>query len=315
MQSLISENTMKSIKRMKPTRVMIQAPEGLKTRIQDISKYLEGMGLETVISCDPCFGACDIADSLAISLGCDIILHIGHTDFGVKSRVPVIYEEFRLDADIEKPLKKNLNNINKYKSVGLVTSVQYVHLLDRMKIFLEKNNKKVLIPEQTKFEKRGQILGCRATQIKDIENDADCFLFLGSGLFHPLGLSLQTEKPVFRVDIDTGEFEDMQKRKQVLERVKAFNIMKAQDALNFGILVSSKPGQERAKVAVELKRKLEGIGKRVWILAMDMITPEKIMGMKLDVLVNTACPRMNEDGKLFGKPILNPEDVDSILQV
>ena len=64
--------------------------------------------------------------------------------------------------------------------------------------------------------------------------------------------------------------------------------------------------------AEDIKKKLESKGKKAWILAMDQVTPEKIMGMKFDVLVNCACPRMNEDTKLFKKPILNPEDVDKL---
>ena len=45
---------------------------------------------------------------------------------------------------------------------------------------------------------------------------------------------------------------------------------------------------------------------------MYLIIPEKLLGLNLDILVNCACPRMNEDFKLFKKPILNPEDIESL---
>ena len=66
------------------------------------------------------------------------------------------------------------------------------------------------------------------------------------------------------------------------------------------------------KTAQKIKKSLENRGKRAYILIMDQITPEKIMGMKLDALINTACPRLSDDYKMFGKIILNPEDVSKL---
>ena len=78
------------IKMLGANRVLLQVPEGLKTKVQEISKELEG--LEVLISTEPCYGACDVRDHEAKQLGCDVVLHIGHSDFGVKTEVPVILE-------------------------------------------------------------------------------------------------------------------------------------------------------------------------------------------------------------------------------
>ncbi|MBU0530634.1 MAG: diphthamide synthesis protein, partial [Nanoarchaeota archaeon] len=76
--------------------------------------------------------------------------------------------------------------------------------------------------------------------------------------------------------------------------------------------LTTKPGQMILTKAEEIKKKLEEKGKRAYILVMNQITPEKILGIDVDVLINCACPRMDEDFALFKKPILNPEDVDKI---
>ena len=77
----------------------------------------------------------------------------------------------------------------------------------------------------------------------------------------------------------------------------------------FGILISSKPGQLQLRTAERVKERLEREGKKAYLLVLDEIRPEKLMGLKLDCLVNCACPRLTEDIESFGKIILGPEDL------
>ena len=60
--------------------VFVQAPEGLKTSLLGIGVELRKAGIEAVLSCEPCFGACDLRDIEAKRIGCDLLLHIGHAD-------------------------------------------------------------------------------------------------------------------------------------------------------------------------------------------------------------------------------------------
>ncbi|MCK4714410.1 MAG: diphthamide synthesis protein, partial [Candidatus Aenigmarchaeota archaeon] len=98
-KSMLSENILKKLKSLKAKKVFVQIPEGLKTRALEISGFLDKEGFETVTCVEPCFGACDLRDSEAKRLGCDALLHIGHTDFGLKTALPVVYEEWQLDFD------------------------------------------------------------------------------------------------------------------------------------------------------------------------------------------------------------------------
>lgn len=79
---------------MKAKRVFVQFPEGIRHKMPEIAKHLEKEGFEIVICTEPCYGACDIREEEAARLKCDALLHIGHEDFGIKSKLPVVYWEY-----------------------------------------------------------------------------------------------------------------------------------------------------------------------------------------------------------------------------
>ena len=83
----------REIKKRGAHRILLQVPEGLKMQVQGFAQELEKRGISVVVSNDPCYGACDIRDHEAKQLGCDLLLHVGHADFGLKTEVPVVYED------------------------------------------------------------------------------------------------------------------------------------------------------------------------------------------------------------------------------
>ena len=76
--------------------------------------------------------------------------------------------------------------------------------------------------------------------------------------------------------------------------------------------MSSKQGQFRLDKAREIKKLIESRGKKAYIFIMDEIEDEKLLGLRVDAFVNTACLRIT-DGK-FSKPIINAEDVKEVLE-
>ncbi len=121
----ISESSIEKLKELGARRVMIQAPEGLKMSLITFSKQLEKEGFEVLVSVEPCFGACDIRDMEAKALGCDALLHIGHTDFGVKPALPVVYEPFRIEYDPTKLLQRRMIEFKKYKKICIIKTIQF----------------------------------------------------------------------------------------------------------------------------------------------------------------------------------------------
>ena len=296
------QEVIKKLKALRSRRIFIQFPEGLKLKIQEIVETLEKEGFECIICLEKTFGACDIRAEEAKRLGCDTILHIGHTGLGINTDIPVIYWEYFLDVDPIPTLEKEFGKLEKYERIGLVTSVQFVKVLEKVKAYLEKRGKKVLVSENLSYP--GQILGCKLEAATALESEVDCFLCISAGKFYSLGLALQTERPVLSLDLEKGYIEELEKMKDKIRKIEAWNKSQLENAKRVGILISWKIGQ--LKLPLELKRKLERVGKVVYLLAMDEISPQKLEGLKLDALINCACPRIGTDDlEMYKIPLIN----------
>lgn len=290
-------------------RVLIQVPEGLKKNFLEIAKEFERRGFVPILSADACYGACDTADAEAKKLGCAKIVHYGHSDFGVKTEVPVEYREYRIGYDPTKTLQKFSELFKKFDAIGLITTVQYLDSLAAAKKFFESAGKKVAIGKSIKrcgAKYLGQILGCDTTAATSVEDKTDCLLFIGSGKFHYFGIS--AKKPVFILDVEKDAISRASNSER-LERQRYARIAIAKGCKRFGILISTKPGQMNIDSAVKVRERIEKSGREVFIVTADEFTPDKLLGMDFDCYVNCACPRMTDDSEKFGKPIVNPEDL------
>jgi len=309
---MLSTSTLKGVRKQKPKRILLQIPEGLKPKALQMAKELESIGAQVFICCDQCFGACDVKGDEARRLRCDLVVHVGHSDLGVKSSVPVIYDHFPIKVDVKKSLDSGIHLFRRFRRIGLATTLQYASLIGGVERALKTRGFKVYAKRHSLFSARGQILGCDQSSALVVDKSVDCYLFIGSGLFHPLGLAAKTDKPVFFLDVERGSIRELREEARK-ERIKrGLRIEKARSCMSFAVIVSTKPGQARAEEAVAVKKALEKKGKSAVILAMDRITPEAIMGIQADCLVNTACPRLADDASMFGKPILNPDDVKEL---
>ncbi|MBL7169433.1 MAG: diphthamide biosynthesis enzyme Dph2 [Candidatus Aenigmarchaeota archaeon] len=292
-RSLVPQKILIKLKKTKAKKIFIQYPEGLTLKIVDIAKKLEKEGFEVLVCVEPCYGSCDLKDHKAKLMGCDTILHIGHSDFGLESEIPVIYWEYEIDVDPIPTLEKEFHKLKPYKKIGLVTSVQFVKAMNEVKEYLEKNGKEVFVHKTLKYP--GQVLGCCVYSAEAIEDKVDAFVYVGAGKFHPLGVAIKVDKLVFSLDLEKNEIISLEKEKMKYLKKKAWHDSQLDDAKTVGILVSWKKGQNRVDEARKLKENLEKKGKEVTILVFDRITKEKLEGLKFDVLVNMVCPRMDDE--------------------
>ncbi len=300
---MIDKKIIEELKKINAKRVLIQFPEGLTLKIQEIAKKLEKNGFETVICMEKTFGACDVRDVEAKRIGCDVILHIGHEKFVESTDIPVVYWEYFIDADPIPILKKEIGKLEKMEKIGLITSIQFVKTIPVVKKFLEKNGKKVYVHKSLHYP--GQVLGCNLEAAKAIEDSVDCFLCISAGEFYANGIVMITKKPVLNLDMEKREIYNLEDLRKRVEKTIIWNLSNLEDAKRVGILISWKKGQIYHNY-FDLKKKLEKSGKEVFILAMDEITPEKIEGLKLDALINCACPRIGiDDLKRYKVPIIN----------
>ena len=294
------------IARLEAKRVLLQMPQGLKPQATRIAKIVEDFGAVPIISSDPCYGACDIAETEAASLGVDLIVHFGHARILKEEKTPTLYVEAFANIQIETAVAQALPLLDAYRSVGLATSIQHVKSLDTAKQILTDAGKVVFTGDAGQMDYPGQVIGCNYSNVTDIARQVDVFLFVGGGMFHALGIALGTSKPTIVADPYDNRAYSINEEAQRIIKQRYVGIQEAQNAKSIGILVSFKPGQKHLDQALKIKKLAENTGRAAFLLAGREITPEVIMEFPtIDAYVNTACPRISLDapGK-FQKPIL-----------
>ncbi len=315
------DNVVESIKKNDYKTVVLQIPEGLKTEVKKIVDYIEQKtDTQILVHGESCFGACDLVDSNDYpGVSIDAVVQIGHTAIPdlEKQKTPYFFVNAESKIDTTEVLKKTLKHLED-KTVGLCTTAQHLHEIDKIKNFLEENNIKTVIEKgDSRIKSPGQILGCNFSSAKKIEEKIDVYLYIGSGVFHPLGLMLSTDKPVITVDpyskqVKTDELGNI---KDTVLRQRYGAIANCKNAKSFAVVVCSKIGQERYILAKNLKEKIEKSGKKAYIVVLDFFSPFNLESFRgFDCFVSTGCPRIAVDDYMqYKKPVITPIELDVVL--
>ncbi len=286
------------VKEHKPEKIMVQLPAGLMRSAMPIVEAFQATGIAAIVCGKPTYGACDLADVEAYKTRCDLLVHVGHTEFykAIETQVPVIYVPWHMDIAVD---GIDLTALRE-KRIGLVTTIQHAHLMDMVAEKLIAAGKEVVIG--------GQILGCWTVNATRITDDVDALLYVGSGCFHPEGIKIT--KPVYTLNVETRTVERIDTNKIVRKRYN--NIFRAKDARTFGILVTTKGGQrELLGNAERLQKRIQKRNKKAYIIVVEEITDENLHGIPVDAFINTACPRIADDH--FSKPLVNASDMEEVL--
>jgi 2-(3-amino-3-carboxypropyl)histidine synthase len=304
----------KTIKDKGHKTVLLQFPEGLKklaTEAKDIIE--ERTKAEVKISADPCYGACDFPQTLE-HLGIDLFIQFGHAEIpNLKPSVSSMFIEAHSKLDVMPVVKKAVKHLK--NKVGIITTAQHIHRLDEVKNFLEEKGFKVVVGKGSgRIAHEGQVLGCNLSSATSISDAVECYLYIGSGNFHAVGAAIATKKPVLVADPYLNEVREIGQIKNKLMRQRHGAVAKANDVKSFGILVGTKPGQTRLKLALNLKNLVEKHGMKAYILVINEFAPMKLKTFKIDAYVSTACPRIAiDDYLMYHVPILTPQELRIIL--
>ena len=202
--------------------------------------------------------------------------------------------------------------LKKYKNIGLVSVVQYAKQQQTLQEFLLKKDKKVVTSYGKHSKFKGQILICDVAAATKAKDDADCFIYLGTGKFHATIVAFKTEKPVICADPVTNvvfEISERDVHKYFVRRTIARDQLK--QAKKIGILVSTKPGQANLGRARMIRNKLKEQDKKVYIFVSDTLVPEELVNFPdVDIWVNTSCTGLFDDYERFDKPVINMEDME-----
>ncbi len=164
------------------------------------------------------------------------------------------------------------------KNIAIAYSIQYRDIAFEIKNILSKIHK---------ITKLVQVLGCSKP---NFSKNTKAILLISSGKFHAVSLAIESELPIYILEhnilrkISKEDIESF-KKKQKASYLRFLNADK------IGILVSTKPGQQNLKKALELKKKIKN--KRSYLFISNNIDVNEFENFGLSSWVNTACPRLD----------------------
>jgi len=308
------------------TFLALQVPEGLKRQLLSLNQAIVSeLEIELLFIGDPCFGACDLVSQKLMNLGVDGIIQFGHSEIPScmeeNCKIPTKFMELHSRIDPSNMINESENldflrsEFNPNAHIGILATVQFISYLDSVKSALASMGFSVTIGTgNNRLAYPGQVLGCNFSAAGNIARSVDGFIFIGDGEFHPLGISLATGKTVVAFDPITNKMQNMNKLKDHIMRQRSGALARAKECFQFGIIISTKPGQTRKDYAISLKEKLSQNKKQGTLLAFDNISPAKLDYLPFDAFVNTACPRLTIDDYLqYKKVIITPIELEIIL--
>ena len=286
-------------------KTAVQLPEGLKRFAPALCRVLKENGISCIISGDPCWGACDLSLDAAAEAG--FLVHIGHTP--VTEEENVLYIPYRKDIS-SAVLEKAAEALKAFKSVSVTTTIQHAHQIDGIAGALKSLGVNTVIGcGSPRTPEPGQVLGCTYASAQNAGCDAN--LFIGTGVFHAIGVSLATKKPTYALDpYGSGDLQEVSA--DPFLRKRFVQIEKAKKANSFGILLSSKSGQARR----DLAERLAGLHENAVVILIREISEMQLRNLGFDAYVNTACPRLAlDDQSRFPWPLLSPAEFEIVLGI
>ncbi len=301
----ILDQVLKELKDLKGKKIALQVPEGLKHKIPEIVDFLRRNENDVCVFVDPTYGACDIRDHEAKLLGADLLVHIGHAPFpGIQTEIPVKYVELHLPVDVAAVVSA-LERIE--GKIALCATVQYVHALSE----IARRLKRVVIGKGIRTKYPGQILGCDAGACKV---PADVNVVLADGFFHAIAAYMETRRRTYVVSPE-GELKDVTNECEMFLKRRKGLLLKAYEGERWAIVISTKKGQFFPKLAQEIAKRAEQVGKRTFLIICDYFRPEYVTGIGADVFVFTGCPRVAiDDWKLFPAPVITAAEALEVIK-
>ncbi|XP_031561896.1 2-(3-amino-3-carboxypropyl)histidine synthase subunit 1-like [Actinia tenebrosa] len=303
------------IQSLKAKRVALQMPEGLLLFACTIADILQRFtGCDTVIMGDVTYGACCVDDYTATALGCDLLVHYGHSclvPIDAMTGIKMLYVFVDIKIDISHFVDSVGFNIPLGSRLALVSTIQFVAALQAASMELSKDYK-VEIP-QCKPLSPGEILGCTSPKL----TDKDAFIYLGDGRFHLEAVMIANPSiSAYRYDpyekVFSKEYYDI----DAMHQARRNAIQKAVSAKKYGLILGTLGRQGNPKVMQNLENKIKAAGLEVITVLLSEIFPDKLQLFEdVDAWVQVACPRLSIDwGTAFTKPLLSPYEASVALQ-
>lgn len=298
-------------------RILLQLPDGLKP---DVFSYFTELSkhFSVIVTSEAFYGACDIG-SREVYDGVDYIVQLGHSEIpNIDYPKPVIFIEKRIEKFPEIPDSAyGILKEKGYTNIGLLCSIQYLDMMYEVQRQLERLGFRTVIGKQDRRMKYpGQVLGCNFSAAHSISGQVDCYLVVSTGKFHGIGTQLSSDKPVFILDLNLRGIEDISGETDRFLRRRYARIFQARDARRVLVVVDSKIGQYRMRLAETIMAQARAMGIEPVLIVANEAKPSDFENMMCDAAVFTGCPRVpiDEEDK-FSMPVLTPQEFQMVFGI
>ncbi|KAI8918256.1 putative diphthamide synthesis protein-domain-containing protein [Powellomyces hirtus] len=306
--------TVWALRRAGATKTALQFPEGLLMFALAISDILcEFASVETVVMGDVTYGACCVDDYTARALGCDFMVHYGHSCLVPVDVTPIktMYVFVDIGIDTTHFVQTVRHNFEPGAKLVLVATVQFLTSLQSAKKELEADY--TLLVPQSKPLSPGEVLGCTAPKLEGY----DTLIYLGDGRFHLEAIMIANPAlPAYRYDPYSKVFTREHYEHEEMHELRKHAIESARQAKHFGLIMGTLGRQGSPKVLDYLKQTFDTLSIPHTTVLLSEIYPSKLAQFAhIDAWVQIACPRLSIDwGYAFEKPLLTPYEAAVVLK-
>jgi len=191
---------------------------------------------------DVTYGACCIDDFTARALGCDFLVHYGHSCLIPVDQTPIktLYVFVDIQIDPNHLLATIRRNFQAGDHLALVATIQFVATVHSIREELERGTGeggfKITIP-QSKPLSPAEILGCTAPKLSE---DTKAIVYVGDGRFHLESIMISNPRiPAFRYDPYEKKFTREFYRHEEMRGMRQEAIDKAFTAKKFGLILGT----------------------------------------------------------------------------
>ena len=305
------------LKEIEAKRILLQLPDGLKPHVFDYFNELS-KNFNVIVSSSGFYGACDTG-TMDEWKNVDAVVQLGHTEIpNVNYKVPVIFEEY-INEDHRSFNDLDLTELerNNYKNISLAYSIQYRQSAEELSKFLKEKGYNVSMGKHdSRLKYDGQLLGCNFSPLHDQESRNDCHIIVSTGVFHALGAQLSVEKEVFILDMsEPFRLRSMKSEAERHIRRRYANMARALEAKKFVVVVDTKVGQYRMKLAEKMIKEIQDMGKSAVLAYSNESSPVEFENMMADCIIFTGCPRVaTDDFDRYKSPILTAQEFNMIFK-
>lgn len=298
------------LKERKPSKILLQIPEGFKKHSYELIDYLTstaGEGFEIHVDASPCFGACLIDSN--VTKDYDLVIHLGHGRYPYWTPPDnVVFIDLQSRTGLSRKTVDSLFNELRaagFKKLAIYTTAQHKNLSEEFVATAESEGFEVM--------KRGSrvVLGCWFSDLDLVRESVDAVLVVAGGKFHALGVGLRLggSKDVIAVDPYMNAYTFL--RDYILKtlKIRLGKVARSMDARSW-LLVIGTAGQRRSWLVEELSKLIKGAGGNYYVAASSHLTRDLLTNLDSDVIdsiIITSCPRLAiEDFHDYVKPVLTP---------